>query len=226
MENYTLSLALFDYVPVIAAAIGFFLICRYCAIVGHSTGAWVVFIPLLAVTGGFLKASWKTILVLTGNNVQWMSDQLFFFLASSYLVLATLVIKSLGAERRGRALRDDWWRIPAAVAVAVVSTAFLLKQGFEQRYWAFFLLGILSICNLVFAIRLIAHSFAHRNWLSGGLFIVNLVAYALVALARLPQQDLMLQWIEESLNVVAASAFAVAAWHLLKKANAIEIRKQ
>lgn len=226
MEHYTLSLALFDYLPVTAAAIGFFLICRYCAIAGHSTGAWVVFIPLLAVTGGLLKASWKVIVVVAGVDIQWMSDQLFFFLASSYVLLASIVMMSLGAERKGHALRHDWWKIPALLALGIVATAFLLKRGFDNRYWAFLLLGVLSICNLVFAGRLILHSFARRNWLSGVLFLVNLVvAYTLVALARLPQQDLQLQWIEEILNLFAASAFAVAAWHLLKKANAFEQRK-
>jgi len=39
MHRYTLSLALFDYLPVIAAAIGIWLICRYCADVGGRKGA-------------------------------------------------------------------------------------------------------------------------------------------------------------------------------------------
>ncbi len=225
MEDYTLSLALFDFLPVIVAAIGFFMICRYCAIVGHSTGAWVIAIPLLAVTGGFLKASWKTIVAVTGINIQWMSDQLFFFLASSYVLMATLVIRSLAAEKKGRPLRDNWWHIPAVGAAAIVATALLLKQSYEERYWSFLLLGVLSICNLVFAVRLIAHSFVRRNWLSGSLFVVNLlVAYTLVGLARIPEQTVRLQWYEQTLNLLATTAFAVAAWHLLKRANAREFR--
>ena len=64
-----------------------------------------------------------------------------------------------------------------------------------------------------------------RNWLSAGLFVVNLVvAYTLVALARIPEQTVQLQWYEEVLNLFATSAFAVAAWHLLKRANAREFR--
>ncbi len=225
MEDYTLSLALFDFLPVIVAAIGFYMICRYCAIVGHSTGAWVVGIPLLAVTGGFLKATWKTIVAVSGISIQWMSDQLFFFLASSYVLMATLVIRSLAAESRGRPLHDDWWHLPAIGAAVIVVAALLLKQSYEERYWSFLLLGVLSICNLVFAVRLIAHSFVRRNWLSAGLFVVNLVvAYTLVALARIPEQTVQLQWYEEVLNLFATSAFAVAAWHLLKRANAREFR--
>jgi len=221
MEDYTLSLALFDYLPVLAAAFGFFSICRYCAIVGHSTGAWVIFVPLIAVTGGFLKATWKVIVVVADTNIQWMSDQLFFFLATGYILLASVVLLSLQAERRGQPLRDDWWRIPAVLAALVITAAFLLKQGFEQRYWAFLLLGVLSVCNLLFAVRLIAHSLVRRNWLSGVLFIVNLVfAYTLVGLARIPDQTAQLQWIEEFLNLFANGALAIAAWHLLKKANA------
>ena len=86
MENYTLGLALFDYLPVIAAGFGLYLICKYCAQRGGYKGIWIVAIPAIALTGGALKASWKLIWAIQHVNYTWMSDQLFFFLSSAYVL--------------------------------------------------------------------------------------------------------------------------------------------
>ena len=217
MERYTLGLALFDYLPVIAAAIGLFLVCRYCAIVGRREGNWIYLVPLVAVTGGVLKATWKLIVVTTGSNIQWMSDQLFFFIASGYVLMASLVVLSLRAHARGTQLSANWWRGPLLVAIAIVAIALVLANTSESRSWAFLLLGVMSIANLVFSIRLIAHSAGQRKWLATLGFSMNLVlAYVLVGLARIPEQTLELQWTEEILNFVATSALALAAWYLLR----------
>ena len=101
MDRYTLSLALFDFLPVAAGGIGMYLVCRYCSIVGQRVGAWVFLVPLLIFTGGMLKASWKTIVVVAGNNIQWMSDALFFFLASGYILVATLVVRAFRRKKEG-----------------------------------------------------------------------------------------------------------------------------
>lgn len=221
MEDYTLSLALFDYLPVIVAGIGLYMICRYCAILGHSTGAWVAAIPLIAFAGGFLKATWTVIVVLSGVNIVWMSDQLFFLIASSYVLLASLVVLSLRAESIGRPLKDSWWQLPALVVIAVVAVAFLLRQEYTERYWAMLLLGVMSVSNLVFALRLVFHSVARRYWWAASAIVLNLVlAYTLVFLARIPEQTAQLQWIEEILTLLANSALAFAAWRLLRRTNA------
>ena len=217
MERYTLGLALFDYLPVIAAAIGLTLVCRYCAMMGRQTGRWIYLVPLVAVTGGALKATWKLIVVTTGTNIQWMSDQLFFFIASGYVLLASLVVMSLRAHARNAQLSASWWRMPLGLAGAIVVTALVLANSSESRSWAFLLLGVMSIANLVFSVRLIGHSVGQRKWLAVLGFSLNLVlAYVLVALARIPEQTLELQWAEEILNFIATSALALAAWYLIR----------
>ena len=217
MDRYTLELALFDYLHVIVAAIGLYLVCRYCAMVGGRDGPWIYLIPLIAVTGGTLKATWKLIVVLSGTSIQWMSDQLFFFLASSYVLMASLVVMSLRAGARGEVMRETWWRIPTVLAVGLVLAALAIANLSAGRSWVILLLATLSITNLVFSIRLIAHSAARRNWLSTLGFSLNLiVAYTLVGLARIPEQTLELQWAEEVLNLVANTALALAAWYLIR----------
>ena len=217
MERYTLGLALFDYLPVIAAAIGLTLVCQYCALVGRQRGAWIYLVPLVAVTGGALKATWKLIVVTTGTNIQWMSDQLFFFIASGYVLMASLVVMAFRAHAKGEQLSASWWRGPLLMAAAVVATALVLANTSESRGWAFLLLGVMSIANLVFSIRLIAHSVGQRKWLAVLGFSMNLIlAYVLVGLARIPEQTLELQWAEEILNFISTSALALAAWYLVR----------
>jgi len=223
MHRYTLGLALFDYLPVIMAGIGIWLICRYCAALGNRSGAWIIIIPLIATSGGFLKATWKMIVVITGNNIQWLSDQLFFFIAAGYVMLAAAVVLSLRADAAGRSLAAGWWKLPAAIAAVIIVSALILRVTYDQRYWSTLLLVTMSIANLIFALRLIAHSFDKRNWLSLFGFSANLViSYALVGLARIEEQTLELQWVEEILNLAAMSLLTFAAWNLIKARRAAQ----
>lgn len=216
MENYTLGLALFDYLPVIAAGFGLYLICKYCAGLADYDGYWIVIIPLVALTGGTLKASWKLIWALEHVSYQWMSDQLFFFLASAYVFMAALVVKSLRAAGAGRELATYWWLLPLQVVVVVLAAAFYLKTSTDGRTWNFLLLAVLSIANLVFLLTLVGHAWKRANWMAVGAFVGNLVlSYSLVGLARM-EQTAELQWIEEFLNLINNSLLAVGAWLLLR----------
>jgi len=218
--DYTVSLALFDYLPVIAAGFGLHFICRYVLDAGFEN-RWTIIIPLLAVTGGLLKASWKLNVAVTGENVVWMSDQLFFFIAASYLLLAFAVVQGLRARNRGEQLRDCWWRWPVVLVLIITLTAIALKTR-PDRTWALVLLIVMSTSNLVFALRLIGHSVAIRNWMAVAGFSINLVlTYVLVGLARIPEQTVQLQWIEQSVNFVSNTCLALAAYLLFKRAHAI-----
>jgi hypothetical protein len=53
------------------------------------------------------------------------------------------------------------------------------------------------------------------------LFIINLVGvFLLNGLARMPEQTIALQWIEESINTVSWLAFAVAAYKIYQHTRA------
>jgi len=222
MENYTLGLALFDYLPVIAAGFGLYLICKYCAGLAGYDGHWIVFIPLVALTGGALKASWKLIWALQHVNYQWMSDQLFFFLASAYVLMAVLVIRSLRAAADGTSLPPRWYLLPVQIIVVMLAGAFYLKTTTDGRTWSFLLLAVLSLANLVFLLTLVGHAWRRANWLAVGTFVCNLVlSYALVGLARM-EQTAQLQWIEEFLNLTNNSLLAVGAWSLIRRSTSNE----
>jgi len=217
MENYTLGLALFDYLPVIAAGFGLYLICKYCASLVNYTGHWIIAIPAIALAGGFLKATWKLTYALSGVDYRWMSEQLFFLLAASYLLMATLVLSSLKAGRKGFELEKNWWYTPAIIAVIVLVTAQYLKLNTDGRTWSVMLLATLSLANLTMLLALIFHSIKKRIWIAGGAFAINLaLTYVLVTLARIPEQTADLQWIEEFMNLGNNSVLAIGAWALLR----------
>lgn len=222
MENYTLGLALFDYLPVIAAGFGLYLICKYCASLANYDGVWVVLIPAIALTGGVLKASWKLLYALNGSNVGWMSDQLFFFLATAYVMMAALILRSLRAHGKGATLDRNWWMAPLLMAGIIVAAALYLYLSVASRSWSILLLATLSIANLFFLVTLIRHAARRGLRLAIAAFAGNLVlSYLLVWLARQPQTA-ELQWIEEFLNLGNNSLLAVGAW-LLMTAQKVQI---
>lgn len=220
MENYTLGLALFDYLPVIAAGFGLYLVCKYCASIGQYSGAWIIIIPAIALTGGVFKASWKLLYAVQTIDYRWMSELLFFFLASSYLLMATLVVSSFRAASKGKSLKSTWWYSPMTMAAIVIASALYLKLSIDGKAWSILLLATLSIANLITLIFLIAHAFKRRVWIASGAFLCNLVlSYVLVGLARIPEQTAELQWIEEALNLANNSLMAVGAWFLVRQAS-------
>ena len=54
-HTYTLSLALFDYLPVAAGGLGMLLVTRYLAAIGKIRFAWLLPIPLAILTGRFAR---------------------------------------------------------------------------------------------------------------------------------------------------------------------------
>ena len=219
MENYTLGLALFDYLPVIAAGFGLYLICKYCAGLANYSGIWIILVPAIALIGGTLKASWKLVWAIEHVNYGWMSDQLFFFLASAYVLMAVLVVRSLRAAAHGSSLANNWWVLPVQIIVVMLAGVFYLKASTDGRTWNFLLLAVLSIANLVFLIALMIHARKVRVTPALIAFGLNLVlSYALVGLARM-EQTAELQWIEEFVNLANNSLVAIGAWLLIKAAR-------
>lgn len=214
MEGYTLSLALFDYLPVMAGGGALYLVCRHCAGLARYGGPWIVLIPLIALTGGGLKATWKLILAVQGVDLLWMSDQLFFFLAGAYVPLAILVIWSLRAARHGGTLPAGWWRLPVLISAVVLAGAFYLKSTADGRAWSALLIAVVALASLAMLLALIGHAFARGDRLAAGAFAASLVlSYVLVWLSRM-DQTAELQWVEQSVNLAGNCLLAAGAWRL------------
>lgn len=217
MEGYTLSLALFDYLPVLAGGAAIYLVCRYCAGLARHGGPWVALIPLIALAGGGFKATWKLILAAQGINLQWMSDLLFFFLVGAYVPMAVLVVRSLRAARHGARLAAGWWRAPALLAAAAAGGAYFLKTTADGRAWSALLIAVVALASLTMLLALIGHAFARGHRLAAGAFAASLVlSYVLVGMSRM-EQTAQLQWIEQSVNLAGNLLLAAGAWRLIER---------
>lgn len=217
MEGYTLSLALFDYLPVLAGGAALYLVCRHCASLARHDGPSIVLIPLVALAGGGLKATWKLVLAVQGLDLLWMSDQLFFSLAGAYVPLAFLVVGSLRAARRDATLPAGWWRLPVLIAAGALAGAYYLRSAADGRAWSALLIAVVALASLAMLLALIVHAFARGDRLAAGAFAASLVlSYVLVGLSRM-EQTAELQWMEQSVNLAGNCLLAAGAWRLRRR---------
>jgi len=68
------------------------------------------------------------------------------------------------------------------------------------------------LTSVITSILLIVFAFRQKLSLAGALFIVNLIIiFAMNGLARMPEQTIALQWMEESINTISWLCFAIAS---------------
>ncbi len=198
-NDYPVIMALEDYVPVLLALAGFWLlggasqrIDPVAALLGR---AGAVLIGL----GGVAKSTWKLVLSSTGNDLPWLEQSLFPLMATG----ALLVLWSLTTTLRGKV--TPWWPY-ALVWLAVVGAAI----GTNSLQPAFILatagVTLISVLGAVLAGR-------RRAWLAVALFVLGIVGVtAMVPLRNHPDHHTVtFQWIEQGTNTVAQTLFLIAA---------------
>jgi hypothetical protein len=211
--EYTLSIALVDFLPVIFTAMGLIAITRMVAHVNSLQGRVALFGALLTVAGGFFKATWKLLMASSNGafDIRWMDEALFIFMAPGYTLLAWSVWQTV-CTVQGKRTFHAW--IPPLVIIGVifVASVYLFITRPESPAWERILLSLMVLATIITGILLIVFSFRQRLPIAGWLFILNLVGiFLLNGLARLDEQTIALQWIEEIINTVAWLAFVIGA---------------
>ncbi len=216
MTEYTIALALEDYIPVIFSSIGLYFISRMVARADGRLGQMATIGWLLITIGGLLKATWKLIMAVsnTQTDIVWMDRGMFIWMAAGFTLVAFAVwfmSETLGGRRPRRI-----WLGPGGVLALSLGAIFF--TGFPDpavNTWRFILLGVMTIGNVVLVVLLIQQA---RRWglnTLALLFLANIViVFILSGLARIPNQTIPLQWTEQLLNTFAQGAFAYAAWKL------------
>jgi hypothetical protein len=218
VEQYSVPLAVQDYVPVALSATGLFFLAEMIKHMARDSrvanigllGAWLVML------GGGIKATWKLNLALTGNDIEWMDNALFGLMGPGFTCLAWAL--SAGQRlRRGQALTSRF----AAAFPFIVSAVFLATAGAlaaaspGSRIWFFILLGMTTIANFTLSGLAIRQSWSQNLKWVAALFIVNMAAIlALQGLARAGDRSETMQWVEQILNTLSNAAFAFAAYKL------------
>lgn len=196
----TVPLAVEDFVPVLFAAIGLWLIARDIDVDRPGWGRVARLGALLVTLGGLTKAGWKLNLALTGDDVDWLEEGLFVLLAPGF----ALVVAALSSRPLAR-----WWVyavVPALALAPWTSGTSLLVHAVIGATAT----GVLCVLR------------ARRrgDGLAAALFGVQIaLAFALVPFAT-PPQTIAKQWTEQTINTVGQAAFAAAAWRLAGRARA------
>ena len=223
MADFGLGLALFDFLPVLVAALGFYLLADLLARVLPAARPLLLLGFALVAAGGLCKATWKLIWVLTGVDIGWLDSLLFICMAPGMVLLAMHTVAA-GSRWRGGSAMAKPGRVSVLIIVPVlaVAAALAVSQS-EGRAWFFVLLYSSALANLAMTILLIRLSWGWRQRAAATLFVLSaLLTLSLSWLARYAADSLPLQWLAESVNLVATGSFAVAVWRLRMCRHAVE----
>ncbi|WND03528.1 hypothetical protein QGN29_03965 [Temperatibacter marinus] len=215
MKDYTLSLALVDFLPVLFSGWGLCFVARWLSAIQPAAKNWVFGSIVFIFAAGLMKASWKLIVVLTGMNISFLDAQLFPVMGTGFILLAYAAV----------VITKDTWPngmpiLPLVLIAAAFGAGLYLYGQTGDRKWVFVGIASVTLANLVFSITMIRYSLKRAMKLPGFLFTLNLVGiFAMSGLARIENQTLAQQWAAETVNTGAQGCLLVAAWLLYKKSN-------
>lgn len=221
--TYTLPLALVDFLPILFSAVGMFFVSRMAGRWGRALMQMATVGAVLIIAGGLFKAIWKTCMAATNGavDIRWMDDGLFVWMAPGFVLLAWAM---LGAAQgaQGKSLKLTWPVPMGLIAVMFLASGYLALARPDAPTWSRVLLGAMVLATVAVSLLLIILSFRLKMPLMAGLFFLNLIGvFILNGLARMDEQTIALQWIEESINAVAWLAFAYAAWKIYQKTRTV-----
>jgi hypothetical protein len=217
LENYSLGLALFDFIPVLLSLSGLLLLAN---LIGNTTPSarWPALAGALLVgAGGLSKASWKLCWVLTRQDLAVLDNLLFILMAPGF---AWLACQTYSAQRvwRGGTVFAHSNVLALTLSVTILGASLIATTGGGEgggRGWFFVLLGSASLANIYLSGLLIRLSWTTQQRVTASLFLFSiLLVLALGNLARFSAGSAPLQWLAEFLNALAHGTFALAVWRI------------
>jgi hypothetical protein len=192
--TYSLSIAIFDFVPVFCFLIGALFLSRLFLLIRNNIYGWLtIFGGILIFLGGALQASWKLLMSLQIANLQWMSQGQFVFMALGYFLL---LITSISLIKTTRKMTQT-----PLTAMAAWKIPFLLVMTLAS-------LGTYGILTYV-ALR-------RRLGIAAFGFLFALLGVILLGGMANPLQTIRMQWIEQSINSMANLGFATGSFILFR----------
>ncbi|MET7704833.1 hypothetical protein [Micromonospora sp. NPDC005413] len=199
-SDYTVLLALEDFVPTGLALVGFLILAGLSGRIVPRVGPVARVGAVLIGLGGLAKSTWKLLLAGFSVDLPWLEAALFPLMA----VGAVGLLWGLASALRGRSV--PWWPFAAVLAVtAGVATAYAI-------FAPVFALATTGVT----AISVLAAVIAGRRgaWGAVALYVVGLTCVLLlVPLRNHPDHEtLAMQWVEQGTNTLGQAALLVAAW--------------
>ncbi|ANB02996.1 hypothetical protein [Ectothiorhodospira sp. BSL-9] len=220
MDQFTLPLALFNFLPVLLTAVALGFLARLLGRLRHDLMAWAILGAALVVAGGLSKAIWKLLATLTGQDVVWLSNALFLLIGPGFFLLAVI---TWGVFRRvevgPRKIVLLGWGLAGIMLACTVAA--VRTWGLEiTRGWFLPFMLLTSLGNLGLMALLIRLGWRARQWGVIGLLLVNvLVVFALQPIAMAGADTLAMQWLEQVITALGALCLAVALWLLVRAAR-------
>jgi hypothetical protein len=207
--EYSVPMALEDFLPVVLSAFGFSWIAKALRRKQAAAGqlAWVG--ALLIVLGGFSKAAWKLIIASTGTDIVWMREALFPLMGPGFVMLAWALWRGLKARKFSAA---QIWLVPLLLSLLALTAAAYLAMTQPNRRWSLLLLIVTTLGNVWASAQLIGSSWQRNVRGAALLFLYNLLTIFLQARLARMEQTIALQWLEQLNNTLSWAAFAAAAW--------------
>jgi hypothetical protein len=216
MNEFTIGLALYDFLPTIFTGIGLFFIAQMVR-EADPRNAWLVTVGgSMIVAGGLMKATWKLLMAVNGTDVVWLSQSLFLLMAPGFLFVTAAVWGAMHATS-GKPVPLWLPGVPVVFAVLTLVVADVRVLVMEiERGWFLPFLMLATVSNLFLAGMLITGAARRKQWLAAGLLFVNIgMVFALQPLAAMDDMSITMHWIEQSLTVGGAAAFAMGAYLML-----------
>lgn len=214
MTEYSLALALQNFMPVILSTAGLLLLAQMIAATYPAAGRLAQLAVLLIAIGGLLKALWKLTMALSASDVPLFSQSLFPLLAPGFTALTwALWLSQWVARPPQRALLV--WGPPLLLSGLVCGAALATALLAAGRAWVFVLLSLVSVANIVMSLLLVAQAWRQGLHLASLLFGLNLIGtFALSAITAIPNKSVALHWTEQGVATLVGAAICYAAWQL------------
>ena len=218
MIEYSIELALYDYIPIILSATGLWYCAKCITHFSPEFGKLAKIALFFVVAGGFCKATWKLLIAGADINLMFLNNALFILMAPGFAFLAY----SIWATRRLEAqnpVKATAWRCPASATLLFAIIAMTLALLFpDKKFWFFSLLLMMTVANLIFTWHAIRLSLTLNSKLAAALFALNIIGvFAMSGLARVGDSSEAFQWIAQFSNTATQGSLALAGWFLFRQ---------
>ena len=197
IQAYPLSLALFDFLPVIFFLIGaIFLVGISSIMCGRRCRNLAITGSLLIFFGGLTKAVWKLLFTIGVGDFLLLSEIQFVLVAPGFLILLIVVIKMASSERSG--YKENAELLPA---IATWKIPFLIVMTLSS-------LGVQGLLAYI--------SFRHKAIVAAFGFILAFICLLGMGAMASGEQTLTRQWVEETVNTAGQFGFMVGCFFLYR----------
>lgn len=221
MEEFTVGLALYDFVPVALTGIAVYFIAQLVHRTDVPVAGYASAGALLVVAAGLSKAIWKLNATVNGVDVVWLANALFPLMAPGFTLLA---VGTWGVWRRirGKVVSSRLWVVPLILIAITYSVALYQAQvAGVERGWFPPIMNLASLANIGLTVLLFRIAWHQQQRAIAFLLFVNLaMVFALIPIAQMETQSIAIHWFEQTLTAIGAGTFAYAIFRIYRVVTA------